>query len=164
MARSSRGRRADYQWSGNTGFQTTISGTQLLGSGAVAINTPGTIVRVRGHCAAALDVGAADNAMIIGAGLIVVDDDAVAAGAASIPSPIDDLDADWLWHGFFALNSISGTQGDANGGQHSQREIDSKAMRRVKQNSNIVMMIDGDVLAGSPTGDFFYGFRALLSS
>ena len=158
------GRRSDYTWSGQTWFNAGLGAGQSLGNGSIAVvGAAGTIVRVRGQAVATMDVGAADDRMVVGLGLIVGSDDQFAAGAAAFPSPTDDLDGDWLWHGFFPLQSLVGTQG----GEISQTyrlEVDSKAMRRVKQNDQIVCVADGVILAGSPTADVVAGFRVLFAT
>ena len=163
MARS-RGRRTDYQWSGSSGSAVGVGATQALASGGVTINAPGTIVRIRGHVSVQMDVGAADDSIACAVGIIVVNDDALAIGATAIPSPSDDLDADWIWHGWFALRAMQTSNEGLAGGAAASREIDSKAMRRVKQNDNLAVMFDNNVLTGSPTADLTYGIRALLAS
>ena len=166
MARGrSRGRRSDYTWNGAAWFDATLSATQSLGSGSIAtVNAAGTLVRLRGYATVSMDVAAADNTQVVALGMIVGSDDQVAAGATAFPSPMDDLDADWIWHSFFPLRSVTGTQSDGVGGQVVSQVIDSKAMRRVKQNDQLVMVADAQILAGSPTADSVAGVRALFAT
>ena len=165
MARPrSSGRRTDYAWQGTTGAISAFAATQAIGPGSVASNASATVMRVRGHINVGMDVGAADNKGVVAVGLIIGTDDAVAVGATAFPSPADDIDADWFWHGWFSLQSITGTQTDAEGGQFQAREIDSKAMRRIRQNEQVVLMADASIEAGSPTFDLVYGLRVLFGS
>jgi len=110
-----------------------------------------------------MDVGAADSAGVVGVGIIVGSTDALGVGATAFPSPIDDMDAEWLWHGLFAMRAVAGTQTDTDGGQYRSREIDSKAMRRFKQNEQPVIMVDSSILSSSPTFDVVIGVRMLVA-
>ena len=162
MARS-RGRRADYQWQGNV---LQLAGVGAAGSftGIQVNNTAGaTIVRCRGEILCGLDVGAAGDGAVVGHGLMVMDDDQLAVGLTGMPDPEADLDADWIWHGFSPLRSESGTQGQDHGDQH-RLTIDSKAMRRIKQNDNLVYVIGVSILSGTPTVDVTLGVRMLIAS
>ncbi len=170
MARapSGRGRRADYQWLGfATAFAAnTLSGTQAF-AGSLGVGGTvgsGTIVRVRGHVAVAMDVGAADDSGVVGIGLILGSADAVSVGSTAFPSPLDDTAANWLWHGLFALRSLTATQEANAGGQYVDREIDSKAMRKFKANQSLVVMADAAQLSGSPTFDVIGSIRVLMAS
>ncbi len=166
MARTfRRGRSPNYSWVGllRFGAVTVASTQQFLGS-ATLLAHAATIVRVRGDALVMMDVGAADEGLTVGMGLIVGSDDQVAIGSTAFPSPSDDLDADWLWHSFFSLRSITGSQSDADGGQVARAVIDSKAMRKVKANDNLVAMADSSIAAGSPTFDASGAFRILLQT
>ena len=162
VVRRATGRRTDYQWNGVAGLQTvTLSTTQALMGSICVFSSSQTLMRVRGRVLVAMDVGAADESMVVAVGLIIADDTQFTAGATAFPSPISDLAADWLWHGFFPLRSITGTQSDLLGGQFWQAEIDSKAMRKVKATENISVMADATVLSGSPTADVILAARCL---
>ena len=164
MARQrSSGRRADYAWAGASFFR--VAQTTGGSANSVAIlNGPGTIVRTRGEILGMMDVGAAGDTAVLGFGIIIIDDDAFAAGAGSIPSPVLDTPADWLWHGWMPLRSETGTQSDDQGSHVGRLTIDSKAMRRVKQNDNVVFVGDVNILAGTPTVDWAVGCRTLLAT
>ena len=111
-----------------------------------------------------MDVGAAFDAIAVGFGIMIATDAQVTAGATAFPSPSTVLDNSWLWHGFAFLRSESGVQADADqvGGQFVRLSIDSKAMRKVKSNDNVVLVSDGIVLGGSPTYDFIAAARILF--
>ncbi len=160
------GRAPDYSWVGLERFAAFTQGSvqAFAGSSNLGTTLAGTIMRVRGHVGVGMDVGAADDAGVVGVGLIVGTDAAVAVGSTAFPSPLDQFEADWMWHGLFAFRSISATQGVDVGGQYLQREIDSKAMRKFKSNENLVVMVDGSLQAGTPTFDIIGSLRILIAS
>ncbi len=137
---------------------------KILGTAHIVSNAPNTLVRIRGTVAVSLDSGAVNEAFLIRAGIIKVMPDAFAAGAGSIPSPVDDPEAEWLWHSYFPLRALATGNDSLSGGGVQRTEIDSKAMRRVKTNERLVFMVDATILSGSPTMDFTYGFRTLLAA
>ena len=166
MARSrqSGGRRPDYDWTGVCGLYNNVDETNTLGSGTVVFNAAGTLVRIRGEIVVALDAPTDGDSKCVAMGLIIASDAAVAAGAASLPSPIGSIDAEWIWHQWCILNAETGTQTDQTGGQFARYVIDTKAMRKVKSNQQLVMLIDGQNNAGTPPAEGAYGIRALLAT
>ncbi len=164
MARGRRsGRGPDYIWSGTGWFQQAQGSATAIGNTVIAVfNEAQTLVRLRGYASATIDPSAAGDIIVISMGFILADDDAVAAGAASIPSPTNDTDGDWIWHGWFPLHAEFST---GEGSDHNvQMVIDSKAMRRVKPNEQLVMVADGQIFAGTPTADLVAGVRVLSAS
>ena len=162
VARRAPGRRTDYQWNGVSGLRTIALGeTQVLLGTVCVFSSSQTLMRVRGRVAVGLDVPSADAAMVVGVGMIIGDANQVTAGSTAFPSPIEDLAADWLWHGLYPLQSITGTQVDILGGQWWQETIDSKAMRKVKATEVIAVMVDGNILQGAPTADVILAARCL---
>ncbi len=165
MARSrgSSGRRTDYTWNGGAFFRTTQTTGGAVDSVAVADDT-GTIVRSRGFVRAVMDVGAAGDTIVGGFGLYIASDDQLAAGVTAFPSPILDLDADWMWHSFAVLRSEVGTQLDEKTTFSQLLTIDSKAMRKIRQNQQVVFVGDVSVQSGSPTLDWVVGARILFGT
>ncbi len=165
--RSRGGRRPDYQWVGLTVFtKITMSSAAAFFAGSSNLGgaITGTIARVRGDCLAVLDVGAADDSAVAAVGLIVGTDAAVSVGSNAFPSPVSDLDAEWLWHSFFALRTVTATQTSDLGGQARVKEIDSKAMRKFKPNENLVAVAATTIQSGTPTVDIIGAFRVLIQS
>ena len=107
-------------------------------SNATLIDT--TIVRTRGVVSVAPDVWNATEPIVGAIGIGIVSDEALAAGAASIPG----LWTDKNWGGWFVWEAYSFMTrfGDATGGQIAsvQIPIDSKAMRKVSANESVVVM------------------------
>jgi len=168
MARSRVGRRVDYNW-GNTMARINVSvqsaGTATIGQTALLFAQAQTIMRVRG--AVVLGIGAAaaaTDAMIICLGLIVVSENAFGAGAASVPSPFEDIGDDWLWHGVFPLRAFSASPTGIQLVGSMQREIDSKAMRRVKEGDVLTFVADGIDLDAGATYSLSAGIRILTGA
>ena len=167
MARARQsGRRTDYTWQGDSGwFATAVAAAGSLGNTAiVTFNEPGTIVRIRGSGLAQLDQGGADGAAVYAMGLMVVSDDQNTAGVTAIPSPLEDKDGDWIWHRSGVLRTITGTDSDTYGSQVDRFEVDSKAMRRVKQNDVLAMVVDMANFTGTNTVDAAASFRVLFGT
>jgi len=126
----------------NTGFTTIPAGTKAL-MFVVALSNPGimeTIRRTRGMISIASDQAAGLEAFQGAVGFMVINDIALAAGAASIPGPVtDDNDDGWfVWQPFMqtSVNVV-------NGGIVSRvLEFDSKAMRKVEEGFGIAVMVE----------------------
>ena len=107
----------------------------------VALSNPGineTIRRTRGLVSIASDQTAAPEDQNGAFGAMVINDLAVAAGAASIPGPVTDANDDgwFLWvpfvRSFPAVNGI----------ESREYQFDSKAMRRVEEGFAIAFMVE----------------------
>ena len=112
---------------------------------SVPFNKP-TIVRTRGEIGVRPESAGADLGVSGAFGVCVVNSDAFAAGAASIPAPFDDAG----WDGWFVWQSVArhvefvdGTGFEINAMWNWQ--VDSKAMRKVGDNETIVLMYQSQV-------------------
>ena len=157
------GDRMDYTWNG---LSTGTSAVALAG-GAPAISSvvitggPGTLIRSRGEILASIDGPTDGDKIGIGFGLIRGTEEQVAVGASAVPSPLDDLDADWVWHGFILLQSQAVVATSA-GQQFGRLTVDSKAMRKFRQGEVLILAIDSINMAGTPAIDVAFGFRILF--
>ena len=165
MARRS-GRPSDFNWQGLLGIKFALSaGTTALAQ----VNNPqtaSTLMRSRGEVQASIDGPVDGDAVVASVGLIVVTEEQLAVGVTAVPNPADDLDAEWIWHGFILLQAQAGTAVGAslNVGQVAGRlSVDSKAMRRMKQGQSVVFVGDNNALAGSPAIDIMGAFRQLFA-
>ena len=159
-----RGKSAETNWA-RSDFPT--SGTHLLIAqgtkallGSFSLSNPGineVVRRVRGIISWSSDQTAIAQSQIGGFGMIVVNDLALAAGAASIPGPITDGSDD----GWFVWEGISSRGAETiGGGTVSQaRIIDSKAMRRIEEGFGIAIMVEN----ASGTGGEDFRFNTVLS-
>ena len=160
MARGSR--KTDFEWVGDTGVSASNIEVQTAVL-SVGTGIPATLHRLRGNVLVNMDVGAADQSMVVGLGVALVSTDAFTVGGTSLPSPIDDDEFPWIWHQFVPLRSITGTQVDEPS-QSRYIEVDSKAMRKVKPAQTLVLVSDSVLLSGSPTYDVTAGIRFLFGS
>jgi len=137
------GGRAPTGWAGLTGSDATVADAtkQIVGS---LIPLPGfsheTVVRIVGDWSWA-GAGVAGS---VAMGALVVTDIAFAAGAASIPAPITDINDDiWVF-----ISSISRAGATV---VPDVRMFDSRAMRKVDEGARLVFMIENQTGA---TGGF----------
>ncbi len=119
----------------------------VLNAAALALR-PFTVVRTRISMLYESDQAAVSERPQGAFGAVVVQDQASAAGAASVPGPISEADADWfiyqgLISSFIFLDSTS-ILNDGN-----LYEVDSKAMRKVGTNEDVVLMVENRASLGS---------------
>ena len=135
-----------------------------LGSSVTRDGT--TLVRTRGELTACLSVVTTigDGFDELAVGICVVTDKAFAAGAASIPGPLQDLSWDgWLWHQLFSSFRGFATTETGRGPMEAVRlAIDSKAMRKLKESDVIVGCVETGAEIGAATLLFTADTRMLL--
>ena len=160
MARGTRGgRKTDYTWQGQCAGVALVSG----GAAIVEITTPSTastLTRTRGRVRASIDGPVANDKSCVGVGLIAVTEEQLAVGITAIPSPIDDFDAEWFWHGVLLLLAQGASTDEP--GITDTIEIDSKAMRRMKQTQTALAVIEARSQAGTPAVDVMITLRSLF--
>ena len=142
-------------WIGSGVGSTTVTGAvdaliSSLLAGALALR-PFTILRTRMHLQYTTDQKAADEFPIGSYGELVVTETAAAVGISAIPSPSGisgDPEADWyVWQALStAIIFGSGVAFDANAGSHF--DIDSKAMRKVGPDDDVVAVYSNEGAAG----------------
>ncbi len=159
MARGRTGRRTDYTWLnfGDVQIARDISTDDAFaGSTTLTFNVVGTIMRVRGHVGVTLDAGGVDENVMVLCGLTVLSADAAATGVAPeiFTNSVDE--GSWLWTG--ALYLSSGAEASVDGafpGLIATLDIDSKAMRRVKQTENLSFIFQNpNALSTDQTGTY----------
>ena len=147
------------------------SATKLTTGAAVLVDGV-TLVRIRGQLTIALETAAAKADGYHGAfGIGVVTVPAFTAGAASVPTPITELDWDgWLYHQFINVKAAdaiaAGAAANEPGQVHNvlavQRfDVDSKAMRKLRIN-DIIFAVMELTEVGTATAQWFFNCRALL--
>jgi len=110
-----------------------------LNAAALALR-PFTIVRARGIVWVESDQIASIESPFGAFGMAVVSDQSVAAGVASLPSPITDEGSDlWFMYQHVATNWRFNTSGASPGNVY---QFDSKAMRKVGIGQDIVLMFE----------------------
>ena len=119
----------------------------ILNAAALALR-PFTIVRTRLLFHVESDQLIASEQTQGALGIIVVSDQAVAAGAASVPGPITNTDAPFfVWEPFinsFLFLTGSGVQEPTG----TYITVDSKAMRKVNNNEDVAIMFENAAALG----------------
>ena len=133
-----------------------------VGDVAGAVVAASTILRTRGIVFAQLDSTAVDERVTIAVGVIIAGERAVTAGVASLPGPLNQGADDWIWHGYLTVSS--GAEAAINDNSLFDRlEIDSKAMRKVKEDETFVFMAQiADSLDQGGSVDLMYATRVLF--
>ncbi len=154
----------------NTAWVASVDSTALTALGAglalldqafgnIATLRPFTVVRVRGLVFIDSDQTAALEAQLGALGFLIAQDQAIAAGVASLPTPITEEGSDlWFVHQFFAsATSLGNGNGNLRG---TSVEFDSKAMRKVEEGDQVAVLIEN---ADAATGfSFWLKFRMLI--
>ncbi len=125
-----------------------------------SLSNPGigeTIRRTRGVFLVMSDQTTNTELQIGAFGMIVVNDLALAAGAASIPGPETDANDDgwFVWEPFLQVGEPAVGQGASGAEAWPGYRFDSKAMRRVEEGFSIAVMIENSSSS--------HGFEALTS-
>ncbi len=141
MARRA-GRKGTKEWTGlATDFVAVTTSGVLLAT--FAHDQAETVLRIRGEVACFGTPDAINDTTVVAVGAIVVSDAAVAAGVASIPSPIDSTKSPWIWHQFLYMRGVSATLIENPGDTiFRHAEIDSKAMRKSGRAESLVFVAD----------------------
>ena len=149
-------------------FSLTVATTLAAGSRVLvsSLNAAGlalrpfTIVRTRGFVWVASDQIAATEQPMGAMGMQVVTDSASAAGAASVPTPTSEPNADFFVYQPWAVQSVvaDATGIDANAGHYF--DIDSKSMRKVGQDDDVVLTFENFSLVDGV--EFIIGGRFLV--
>ena len=140
-----RGTKRSSLWLGFAAGTTTLTASSatlinVLNAGALALR-PFTVVRTHLNVSVASDQSAASELMIGAMGTIVVKTSATGIGITAVPSPITDINDDWfVFQGFSNryefLSAVGAARVDV------QYEIDSKAMRKVDDGDDIVLVAE----------------------
>jgi len=154
------------EWASIAGFGTTLTaaGGSLLASlnaAALALR-PFTIVRTHLSMTVRSDQIVASEDYGGALGMAVVSDQATAIGISAIPTPVTDADSDL----FFVHQYMVGSVGFADSTgiwqrANTQVEVDSKAMRKVNADQDVVLVVELDVGIGNGMG-IFGGGRFLI--
>ena len=171
--RGGRGNRMMKHWhgsgeggsSGQTNF--TTDATAIIASVSFA-NDPGTYLRLLGQVLIAptgAGTFAALDAAEVTLGIGIVSLDAFTAGAGSMPDPGAEPQFDWMWWHTTLVN-FEGSA-DAPGSEIALTErvqIESKAMRKFKPRSSLVLIAEYRDVAGAPPLSVYGAFRVLVAS
>ena len=139
----------------------TSSVSAILGNGVVTTFGEETLVRTRGLVDLFLTSSTSPGDGFFGAlGIGLVSTPAFAAGAGSIPTPIQEIDWDgWLWYSHFSVHEDS-ADGQGSGAAHQRIILDSKAMRKVQEQETLVAVIEA-IEIGTAVMSVFFDSRML---
>jgi len=162
--RQLRSRPPNRSWgaSNSTAATAVAAGTKVL-LGTFVLSNPNideTVLRTVGMVGVGSDQTAASELQLGAFGLVVVNDLAIAAGAASVPGPITDGGDDgWFVYVPFVqeLRFLSGSGFDPH--VINQYSFDSKAKRKIQEGSTIAVMVEN--AHATHAFQFFFGFRML---
>ena len=172
MPRASTSRRSGYVYRGGVMRRETewfgggFSVDTLLAASATAVLTaslnaaalalrPFTVVRTHAFLLVRSDQSAATESWIGNYGMCVVSDQAIAAGVGSVPTPATEQSSDlwFLHHTVIGRSDLIGTEWVAD---NRQVEIDSRAMRKVAEGSDIAIVLEAGIGGnGIRTSDTF---------
>ena len=144
-----RGFRPAGVWSGlaSTGVITVAAATKVI-LGSFVVGQPLTLRRTRGVIFAGSDQIVAAETVQGAVGLVVVSEDAFAAGAASIPGPVSDIESElWaMYQPFFNRFSFATAVG-FDGASGQSVDVDSRGQRKVTNDERIVFMVENASVA-----------------
>ena len=143
-ARSFRPRaRPNVEWSDLSDVLTVVaSGKVLLAGLTSTIELQQTILRVRTMLGVGSDQVIASEQQIGAFGMIIVTDDAFAAGASAIPGPVSDPSADWFVYQPFIQSFQFDTAAGFDHAAFHQYDVDSKAKRVLEATETVAIMIE----------------------
>jgi len=121
-----------------------VSSKVLLGTFTLSnLNIDETVLRTVGSLSVTSDQASVTEPQIGALGMILVNDLALAAGAASIPGPITDRSDDgWFVYILIVSNMLVNTAVGFDALAGARYDFDSKAKRRVEEGFGIAIMIE----------------------
>ena len=142
----------------------SASSSAFLGQGIAPVSGAAglTIVRIRGQLDIFLrSVTSVGDGFQCAFGIGLATAAAVAAGIASVPTPITEAaDENWLfWHAL-SIHGNSAVEAEFHSGTHQRLMVDTKAMRKFEDGMIIYAAIEV-VEIGTVTADVFFDSRAL---
>ena len=161
----SRGMRQRKHWHGTTNNALAFVGSSTGVLASFSLNDPATVLRILGEVVVfpGVAVGGysdADEArMSVGIG--IVSSDAAAVGSSAMPDPGGEPEFDWLWW-WSTVWAIPDVDSTVVGLNQIRIPVHSKAMRKMKPASTIVVVAEYEDLQGAPPLDVRGGFRILF--
>ena len=116
----------------------------VLNAAALA-RRPFTVVRTHLEVLVRTDNLATEN-IILGLGMAVVSVQSSAIGVTAVPTPINDAASDLFFlHQYFMINTLVSTSAGFEVPAGINKSLDSKAMRKVNDDQDIILTIEGSV-------------------
>ena len=94
-------------------------------------------------------------------GICIVSENAFGIGVTAVPNPTTDIGWDgWLYHKLFAIKGVETTLEGQQLAAMIRVDIDSKAMRKIKETDIMVAVVDGTEV-GQATANLSFQSRVL---
>ncbi len=158
MPRNNRGRRTDYQWQfGNFDINAQSAGA----AGAILFTAASslTVFRLRGTVYSEIDGTATAAELVrVTVGFIQIPSSLSATGGGLEPE--GDREESWLWSDSFILSGENAAGGSA----HGTKQVDSKAMRRMKPNERILAAWIVTTIGGAAAVNISGGLNMLVGT
>ena len=137
------------------------SGGGLTGVGVSTIGS--TLIRTRGRALIHFDPTTIADTFQVGIGLGLFNSDAFAVGVTALPGPISDAGFSWVYHDLVTFGPAStATESNEALTQNIQIEIDSKSMRKFRDNQTLGWVTEGNIMNGGGTFDISLSARHLF--
>jgi len=148
-------------WQGSIGSVTLAVGAQamftLVDQTLQDAYFDSTVVRIRGDYSAILDLSSGTTANRFYVGMMVVSEEAAAAGTGSVPVLSVDTGADWL---YWRSHPIGGSGVTTDLSQLLQTQVDNRSMRKLMGvNRRLVLKVENGANVGL---QFNFALRTLV--
>ena len=161
MARQRVGRPNDYDWELARGTSLSLAASVIVQFEAFASDTAETLMRLRGEVLVWMDPAglAIGDLMTVAWGVI-----RSASGSTDVGvSPITEGGANWLAYGVVHLGVEELTQVGVEGLAMMRFEVDSKSMRKLRENESLYVVFQGVDIAGAPAWNAAFSLRGLIA-
>ncbi len=136
-------RKTEWLASADVTGQTALAASSVILDSSFAFTQPETIVRTRGSLWVSSDQATANEEPFGALGMMVVSDQAAAAGVAAVPTPIQEEDDDnwFVWVPFLASLRLATAVGFV-ANPFMEYKFDSKAMRKVAAGDTLIVVLE----------------------
>ena len=130
-----------FVWTNSTILSNAVNLLISLNAAALALR-PFTIVRSRGIMQLRSDQAAGTEAQAVNYGHIVVSEEAVTAGVASVPTPLSEAGSDWHVYEQLASSFVLSSAVGIDAAAGVMKTFDSKAMRKVDFGEDLIAVAE----------------------
>jgi len=146
------GRRRETSWLEIEPVSTAVNNSSVLThlmTAAELAKRPFTVVRTHLSVHVISDQLVASEIQVTGVGLCVVSDQAAAIGITAVPTPLTELESDlWFVNKVMITELTFGTAVGFDADAGRMFSIDSKAMRKVNDDEQIIIAVEGSGIGG----------------
>ncbi len=161
MTRQRSGRPNDYDWELARGTDLVRGSPAIVQFEIFLADTAETLMRLRGDVMISLDPAGATvgDTLVVGWGLI-----RSASGSTDVGvSPLTEGGANWLAYGVATLSVPVVTALGREGTTLVRWDVDSKAMRKLRENESIYMVFESADVVGAAFANYVFGLRGLTA-